>query len=78
MSEFPKVSCHCTLQAGRQQQSGKCRLAKRSQSWYDVVFTVQASGTTDEVLEKNTLWHRRLPHDTTDAQGAFCLSVDDR
>ena len=45
--------------------------------WFDVVFTVQTSGTMDEILEKNTLWHRRLPHATTDASGAFCLSIDE-
>ena len=45
--------------------------------WFDVVFTVQTSGTMDEILEKNTLWHRRLPHATTDAGGAFCLSIDE-
>ena len=46
--------------------------------WFDVVFTVQTHGTMDEILEKNTLWHRRLPHATTDARGAFCLSIDTR
>ena len=45
-------------------------------NWFDVVFTVRTSGTMDEILDKNTLWHRRLPHATTDAGGAFCLSID--
>ncbi len=44
--------------------------------WFDVVFTVQTHGTMDEILEKNTLWHRRLPHATTGAGAAFCLSID--
>jgi hypothetical protein len=47
-------------------------------SWFDVVFSVQADVTMDEILEKNTLWHRQLPHATTDAGGAFCLSIDAR
>lgn len=47
-------------------------------NWCDVVFTVQTSGTMEEILEKNTTWHRRLPHATTDAHGAFCLSIDAR
>ncbi len=45
-------------------------------NWFDVVFTVQTSGTMEEVLESNTRWHRRVPHTTTDATGAFCLSID--
>jgi hypothetical protein len=44
--------------------------------WSDVVFTVQTRGTLDEILEKNTQWHRRLPHATVGAGGAFCLSID--
>jgi hypothetical protein len=47
-------------------------------NWFDVVFTVRTGGTMNEVLEKNTLWHRRLPHSTTEARGAFCLSIDER
>ena len=47
-------------------------------NWFDVVFTVHTGGTMEEVLEKYTLWHRRLPHATTDAGGAFCLSIDAR
>jgi hypothetical protein len=47
-------------------------------NWFDVVFTVRTGGTMDEILEKNTLWHRRLPHATTGAGGAFCLSIDAR
>jgi len=47
-------------------------------NWFDVVFTVQTRGTMDEILDKNTLWHRRLPHATTDAGGAFCLSIAER
>ena len=45
-------------------------------NWFDVVFTVRTSGTMDEIMEKNTLWHCGLPHATTDAGGAFCLSID--
>jgi len=45
-------------------------------NWFDVVFSVQADGTMDEILEKNTLWHRGLPHATAGAGGAFCLSID--
>jgi len=47
-------------------------------NWFDVVFTVRTSGTMEEILEKNTLWHRRLLHATTGAGGAFCLSIDAR
>ena len=46
--------------------------------WSQVVFSVRAYGSTDELLEWNTQWHRRLPHSTTEASGAFCLSLDER
>jgi hypothetical protein len=44
-------------------------------NWSQVVFTVEYRGTRREILEKNTEWHRRIPHDTTDASGAFCLII---
>jgi hypothetical protein len=44
-------------------------------NWSDVVFTVEFRGTRREILEKNTQWHRRIPHDTTEANGAFCLLI---
>ena len=33
-------------------------------NWSDVVLTVHAESGVAEILEKNTLWHRRLPHET--------------
>jgi hypothetical protein len=42
-------------------------------NWYDVVFRVRVGGTIDEILDKDQHWHRRIPHDTTAAAGAFCL-----
>jgi len=45
-------------------------------SWFDVVFTVHARDDIDEILEKNTCWHRRLPHETAGAGAAFCLSIE--
>jgi hypothetical protein len=45
-------------------------------NWSDVVLTVHAQSSVDEILEKNTLWHRRLPHETAEARAAFCLSIE--
>jgi hypothetical protein len=45
-------------------------------SWFDVVFTVHTQDDVDAILEKNTRWHRRLPHETAGAGAAFCLSIE--
>jgi hypothetical protein len=45
-------------------------------NWSQVVFSVRSSDSMAALLERNTQWHRRLPHATTEAQGAFCLSID--
>ena len=46
-------------------------------NWCDVVFSVLAMGNMEDLLARNTQWHRRLPHTTT-AGGAFCLSIDEQ
>ncbi len=46
--------------------------------WSDLVFSVRATGSMEEILDLNTQWHRRLPHATTEARGAFCLSIDEQ
>jgi hypothetical protein len=45
-------------------------------NWTQVTITVTVRGTLDEVLDKDSQWHQRLPHDTAEADGAFCLSLD--
>jgi hypothetical protein len=45
--------------------------------WSDIVFSVQSAGSTEEILSLNTQWARRLPS-TTEARGAFCLSIDEK
>jgi hypothetical protein len=41
-----------------------------------VSFEVEVAGALEEVSEKRTSWHRRLPRWPTQAPGAFCLGID--
>ena len=44
--------------------------------WSDIVFSVHTVGSMEKILDLNTQWARRVPP-TTEARGAFCLSIDE-